>query len=239
MRRLLLIGLAVAAIAPAVAVYAVAALGAPAADGKLIAMVGPAATISLTNSAGAPVTQLDPGTYDIEIDDRSVEHNFHVYGPGGVSAGTEIEFVGIRTVTVTLTNGEYTFVCDAHAYDMIGQFQVGAGGGNPPPPPPPSGGGGSLPKLVGTVGPRMTISLTKGGTKVKTLKPGRYAITVRDRSPIHNFRLKGPGLNKATGIAYVGKAPTWTTWTVKLVAGKYSYFCNPHKADMHGSFTVR
>jgi len=231
MRRLLLIGLAVAAIAPAVGVYAVAALGAPVADGKLLATVGPGASISLVTAGGAAVTHLDPGTYDIEIDDRSSEHNFHLFGPGGVSAATEVGFVGVRTVTVTLGNGEFTFVCDVHPYDMIGQFTVGSGGATPPPPP---SGSGLLPKLVATVGPKMTISLTKGGVRVKTLKPRRYEITVRDRSPIHNFHLKGPGVNKKTGVAYHAT----TTWKVTLTAGKYGYWCDPHRPGMHGSFRV-
>jgi plastocyanin len=233
MRRLLLVCLAVAALAPGVAIYSVSALGAPAADGKLFATVGPGLTISLTDSAGSPVTHLDPGTYDIEIDDRSAEHNFHLFGPGGMSAGTEVEFVGIRTVTVTLGNGEFTFVCDPHAYDMIGRFNVGSGGAAPP--PPAGGGGGSATRLVATVGPNATISLTKGGRKVTKLKPGRYSIAVRDRSAFHNFHLKGPGaVNKKTGVAYTGTR----IWDVRLRVGLYRYWCDPHRAAMHGSFRV-
>jgi plastocyanin len=226
MRRLLLIALAVAALAPAVAVYAVAALGAPAADGKLFATVGPGLGISLTDSAGNPVTRLDPGTYDIEIDDRSAAHNFHVFGPGGVSAGTEVDFVGIQTVTVTLGDGQFTFLCDVHPYDMMGQFNVGSGGATTPPPPT---------KLVATVGPGMTISLKKNGIKVTKLKPGRYSITVRDRSAFHNFHLKGPGVDKKTTVGYVG-AKTWLP--LRLVVGTYRYWCDPHRAVMHGSFRV-
>jgi len=232
MRRLLLVCLAVFALVPAVAVYSVSALGAPAVDGKLLATVGPGLAISLTTTAGAPVTRLDPGTYDIEIDDRSAAHNFHLTGPGGVSAGTEVEFVGIRTVTVTLGNGEFTFFCDVHPYDMLGQFQVGTGGANPPPPPPATG---SATKLVATVGPGRTISLKKNGAKVTKLKPGRYSIAVRDRSAFHNFHLKGPGaVNKKTGIAYTGAK----TWELRLRAGQYRYWCDPHQAAMHGSFRV-
>jgi hypothetical protein len=117
---------------------------------------------------------------------------------------------------------------------MVGQFTVGAGGGANPPPPVGGGGGGSG-KLVGTVGPRMTISLTKGGVKVKSLKAGKYAITVRDRSKYHDFHLKGPGLNKKTGVGYTGTQ----TWTVTLKSGSYKFFCDPHQAKMHGSFSVR
>jgi plastocyanin len=232
MRRLLLTGLTVAALAPAVAVYAVSASGAPAADGTLLASVGPGPTISLTTSTGAPVTHLDPGTYDIQIDDRAVEHNFHLFGPGGVSAGTEVEFVGMRTVTVTLGNGEFTYVCDVHPYDMVGQFTVGTGGTTPPPPPP--GGGGTGGKLVGTVGPAAAISLTKGGRKVTTVKAGSYTVTVRDRSVLHDFHLKGPGVDKKTGVAYKGTK----TWQIKLRSGLYRFFCDQHRSKMHGSFRV-
>jgi hypothetical protein len=93
----------------------------------------------------------------------------------------------------------------------------------------------ATPKLVGTVGPGFTISLTKGGKKVKRLKPGKYTLTVRDKSNIHNFRLKGPGLNKqVTGIGFVGTK----TVTVKLTAGKYTFDCDPHFAAMHATFKV-
>src|SRR3954468_22073766 len=51
-------------------------------------------------------------------------------------------------------------------------------------------------KLKGTVGPGFTIVLKKGTTKVKTLKPGKYSITVADKSTIHNFHLRGPGGEK-------------------------------------------
>jgi plastocyanin len=90
------------------------------------------------------------------------------------------------------------------------------------------------PKLVGTVGPGFTITLTKGGKKVKTLKAGRYTIVVRDKSNIHNFHLKGAGLNKLTSVSYVGNK----TWTVTLKKGVYKFVCDPHATVMKGSFTV-
>ena len=235
MRRLLVIALVVCVLGPGIAVYAVSALGAPKADGTLFALVGPGANISLSTAAGTPVTHLDPGTYDVQIDDRAVEHNFRLFGPGGVNAGTEVEFVGIRTVTVTLGDGAFTFVCDVHPYDMVGQFTVGSVT-TPPPPPPPGGGsgGGASGKLVGTVGPGMTISLTKGGAKVKSLKAGKYTVTVRDRSASQDFHLKGPGVNKKTGVGAKGTQ----TWTVTLKSGAYSFFSDPAQRKLHGSFRV-
>ena len=94
---------------------------------------------------------------------------------------------------------------------------------------------GATTALVATDGPGFTITLTKGGKKVTTLKPGSYRITVRDRSNFHNFHLKGPRLNRATTVAEVGTK----TWTVTLRAGKYTFVCDPHAFNMKGAFTVR
>lgn len=90
-------------------------------------------------------------------------------------------------------------------------------------------------RLVATVGPGFTITLTKAGKRVTTLRPGTYTITVRDRSAVHNFRLRGLGFNRATGIARVGTF----TWTVRLRVGTYRYLCDPHADTMRGSFRVR
>jgi plastocyanin len=92
------------------------------------------------------------------------------------------------------------------------------------------------PKLVGTVGPGFTITLKKGAVKVKTLKAGKYTLLVHDKSNIHNFHLKGPGLNKLTSVSFVGNK----TWSITLKAGTYKYVCDPHAAlaSMRGSFKV-
>ncbi len=90
-------------------------------------------------------------------------------------------------------------------------------------------------KLVGTVGPGFTITLKQGGKMVKKLKPGKYTIVVHDKAASHNFRLKGPGMNKQ--ITSVGFSGTKTI-KVTLKKGKYTYDCDPHFALMHHSFTV-
>ena len=95
----------------------------------------------------------------------------------------------------------------------------------------------ATPKLIATVGPGFTISLkTPAGKNVTTLKRGTYAIVVRDKSPVHDFRLRGPGVNKVlSSVAAVGTK----TVTVRLAAGKYRFVCQPHAGGMHGAFTVR
>lgn len=90
-------------------------------------------------------------------------------------------------------------------------------------------------KLQGTVGPGFTITLTQNGKKVTSLKPGRYAITVVDKATMHNFVLRGPGVDKEiTGLNYVGTK----TATVTLKKGTYTFVCTPHPT-MKGSFTVK
>ena len=81
------------------------------------------------------------------------------------------------------------------------------------------------------------IDVERNGRDVKTLKPGRYVIVVKDPATIHNFRLKGPGLNKEiTTVGFVGTK----TVTVTLKKGRYVYQCDPHAASgMRGSFVVK
>ena len=89
--------------------------------------------------------------------------------------------------------------------------------------------------LRGTVGPGFTITLkTPNGKVVKKLKAGMYTIRIRDLSPIHDFHLFGPGVNKKTSVQNTGSL----TWTVRLRHGRYRYHCDPHRTIMHGSFTV-
>ncbi len=91
-------------------------------------------------------------------------------------------------------------------------------------------------KLVGEVGPGFKIEVTTPADKdVKTLKAGTYTIVVEDKASIHNFHLIGPGVNKSTSVAFVGKK----TWTLTLRRGRYTYQCDPHATQgMKGTFRV-
>ncbi len=83
--------------------------------------------------------------------------------------------------------------------------------------------------LAGTVGPGFTIALAKGGKAVKSLKPGSYAITVKDKSAAHNFRISGPGVAKVvTTVPFVGTKKV----TVTLKKGTYTIVCDPHAQNM-------
>lgn len=85
----------------------------------------------------------------------------------------------------------------------------------------------SATKLTGTTGPSFTITLKKAGKKVTTLKPGKYTITVSDKSVEHDFWLTGPGIKNKhiTGLGFTGKK----TVTVTLKKGRYEYYCTPHR----------
>jgi hypothetical protein len=98
-----------------------------------------------------------------------------------------------------------------------------------------SAGAAAPTKLVGAVGPGFTITLKKTARPVRLLKPGRYSITVADKSNIHNFHLKGPGVNKEiTTVGFVGTK----TLIVALKKGTYTFVCDPHFTSMMGSFKV-
>jgi len=98
-----------------------------------------------------------------------------------------------------------------------------------------SAGAAAPTKLVGTVGPGFTITLKKTARPVRLLTPGRYSITVADKSNIHNFHLRGPGVNKEiTTVGFVGTK----TVIVALKRGTYTFVCDPHFTSMKGSFKV-
>ena len=180
-----------------------------AAEGPALrATVGPDFTISLVDPTGASVKQLDPGPYEIHVDDLSEFHNFHLFGPG-VELRTSVLGEGSVDWQVMLVQGTYTYVCDAHVTTMKGTFTVGS----PPPPPPPT-----PTSLKGSVGPGARIAF------VRSASPGRAKVTIRDLSAKDNFHLAGPGVNKKTGVAFKGSV----TWTVTLVAGTYSFRSDAH-----------
>lgn len=91
-------------------------------------------------------------------------------------------------------------------------------------------------ELTGVVGEGDAFVITlkdSTGAPVTTLKAGSYTVKVKDASKIHNFHLTGTGVKETTTVPEVKDV----TWKVTLVAGTYTYKCDPH-AKMTGSFTV-
>jgi plastocyanin len=204
--------------------------GAPAENPRLQGVVGPGFTISFSDASHARVTQVEPGTYEIAVDDRSDEHSFHLVGPG-VDENSGVGFVGTATWTVALAEGDYMFFCDPHPTRMRGRFAVGNAAPPPPSPPPAS----AVTRLLASVGPGRTIGVrTPAGATVSSVRAGAVSIVVRDRSAAHDFHLTGPGVNRRTTVAFTGTQ----TWKLLLRKGVYRFVCDPHRQRMRGSFRV-
>lgn len=78
--------------------------------------------ITLADSSGQPVSTLPAGTYTLNVQDLSKIHNFHLKG-GEIDATTTVPEVADKSFQVTLTAGQYTFVCDPHPR-MVGSVTV-------------------------------------------------------------------------------------------------------------------
>lgn len=171
---------------------------------QLVGTVGPDFTIDLKDSSGGQVHVLRPGRYDLVVHDLSAEHNF-VLGhkaTGRRPAQTEVAFVGDLEFTVDLPPGLWVFACSPHFQTMNGSFTVAA---------------------APTPGPATRLSATVTSNRLslapKRVPPGRYVVTVADRSTTRGFRLVGPGINRQTGKAFTGTA----RWSVRLRTGVYRF----------------
>lgn len=73
-----------------------------------------------------------------------------------------------------------------------------------------------------------------GGNLVTKLDPGTYDIAVSDRAIMHNFHLRGSGVDQATVV----EDRQEVVWTVTFTDGRYVYMCDPHAPQMRGYFLV-
>ncbi len=224
------VGVSIAALVAGLALLAGAAAASRADNPVLTGDVGigDSFAIQLKDASGQPVTHLDPGTYTLLVHDHSTFHDFHLFGPGGVDVSTNVESTGDSTFTIALTDGTYFFQCDPHSGQMKGKFTVGTVTTTttttpaPAPAPPPTA-------LAAAIGPGAKVSLVPASG----LSAGRFAIKVADRSATDGFRLAGPGVAKATGIAFKGTV----TWRVTLKPGRYTFGSVRH-AGLRHSFVV-
>ena len=219
-----------------VAVLALVVAGIAVADGvPLSGSVGPGFGISLADASGNRVTHLDPGPATLTVDDKSDEHNFHLQGPG-VDVSTDIAEIGSKTFALSLVDGTYTFICDAHPTSMKGTFTVGTAPPETTPPvkPPVSP---APRRLVLTVN-ATAITFLDAATRrpAKSLAAGPYVIVVHDRSSTQNAHLSGAGVNRSTRIAFVGNV----TWKVTFASGKLAYRSDAKKPKLRaGQVVVR
>jgi len=128
-----------------------------------------------------------------------------------------------------------TIAAMAVALGAIAAACGGSGGGstnsgNPGPVQHPS-------ELVGTTGEHesFVITLQDGnGKAITNLAAGTYKLVVHDDSSLHNFHLSGAGVDDATSVG----EKTTKTFTVTFKPGTYTFICDPHQSEMHGSFKV-
>ena len=203
----------------ALAVVPLPAGAAPRANPVLDAIVGTndAFDITLNDASGQRVSVLAPGTYDVVVHDNSAIHNFHLASNEDptVDFRTDVDFVGTKTFTVTFRPAtRYAYACEPHWQVMNGSFLTERAGGSPPPPPPPSPPPPKVRALSAVVTASGKVTLSR-----RTVPAGRYRLSVSDRSKRDNFHLKGPRVNRTTGIAFRGSV----TWTMRLVSGTYLY----------------
>jgi hypothetical protein len=70
------------------------------------------------------------------------------------------------------------------------------------------------------------------GARVTTLAPGVYEFSVHDQSRLRNFHLVGPGVDRRTGLAFVGT----TSWRLTLSSGHYAF--QSDGSPLRGAFRV-
>ncbi len=130
-------------------------------------------------------------------------------------SATDIEGVGAKTFSVSLVERE-VHVPLRRAPDLDeGHLH----GGNSDRAASDEDSSGGIPRTYATwfcVPRRTGLSLTTAaGARVKALSAGPAVITVRDRSTLRGMRLIGAGVNRKSGVGFVGTA----TWKVTLTRG--------------------
>jgi hypothetical protein len=94
----------------------------------------------------------------------------------------------------------------------------------------------AYPTFYGTVGPGTTIVLKRAnGTVVRNASRGNKTFVIRDRSAAHNFHLYGRGVDRRTGVAFVGKR-IWSPLLLRV--GRYTIVCDRHPLTMVRRFNV-
>ena len=86
-----------------------------------------------------------------------------------------------------------------------------------------------LPRIRGSVGPGFDISV-----RPRRVAPGTYRVVIQDQSSMHNWHIQGPGVDRKTGIAFVGTK----RFTVELTAGNYEIQCDMHPTSMNTRLRV-
>ena len=85
----------------------------PTAQPDLIFTVGPDARIATFYADGRKLTNLPPGTYNVQVHDLSAAHNLHLTGPG-IDEKTSVADIEHPVWRLTFKAGTYRLKCDVH-----------------------------------------------------------------------------------------------------------------------------
>ena len=88
---------------------------------------------------------------------------------------------------------------------------------------------GGLDRIVGSVGPGFTISVSP-----RRVQPGRYRLVIHDWSSMHNWHIRGDGVNKKSGISFQGTR----RFTIEVNRGGYRIQCDMHPTQMRTRLRV-
>jgi plastocyanin len=160
-------------------------------------------------------TKVAHGTVTFKLVNKGkVQHDFKIAG----KKSKMIQPGKTGTLVVALRAGKLPYICTVPGHAAAGMK-----------------GKLAVTGLEGEDNGDFKIKVTKDGVAVKTIKAGTYQMLIYDKSSAHNFRLKGPGINRATTVGFVGKQ----MWTVTLKPGRYTFQCDPHASQgMKGTFQV-
>ena len=200
-------------------------------------------TIRFTNDAGANVTTVAPGTYQIVITTsdpfgvfgqteglRACKGfvQFRLTGPG-VSVYTTLDYGDAASEMYPATfqpGATYTLQDDNNIAGTRRSITVATSGSASLAPSSskgtPAAGSSVRVTLHGIVAHNGKLSLRRNGKAVTSLKSGRYTFSVDDQSTTQGFRIqvvKGRA-QTITSVGYVG----WQQVTLSLEPGRWSYF---------------
>ena len=85
----------------------------PSGQPDLIFTVGPDAHIATFYADGRKLTNLPPGTYNVQVHDLSANHDLHLTGPG-IDEKTSVEDIEHPVWPLTFRVGTYRLKCDVH-----------------------------------------------------------------------------------------------------------------------------
>jgi hypothetical protein len=211
-------------------------------------------TFKLTNDAGAAVTTIPPGTYQVSI---STPDPFGLVGNSGSSDLSGCRgFVQFRlsgpgvNLFTTLDYGDatselysemfragstYTVQDDGKIAATRRSFTVAASGTPAPATSPSDTTGtpaaapvplrGALEAVVSSSG---KLALTRKGKAIRALKAGRYSVAVRDASTRAGLSIQGASgkAHAVTSAAYLGVR----VLTVTLTPGRWRFFTSATQA---------